>query len=67
MNIIKGTTYTSDNSNIAVEILKIQYKSKDYTKVKAKIFNKDNGIVYESRTSYKLIHSQIQHWKIQNS
>ncbi len=59
-----GVSYSSDCSDLAIRILKVHYRGDGYTKVKVILYNKLNGVVYERRTNYKLIHHQIQHWHI---
>ena len=55
--------YIADNSDLLIEVFYIPYQNSEYSKVKLNIFNKYNGIAYESRKNYKLIHSKIDHWK----
>jgi len=61
-----GAAYSTETSDLAIKILKVQYRSDNYTKVKAMLYNRINGIVYEHRSNYKLIHHRIRHWKILN-
>ena len=47
--------YTNDSTDLALKVLKLQFhnKEKGYKKVKALLFNKKNGIIYE-RKAYTL-------------
>jgi hypothetical protein len=60
----KGKRYTTDHCDIYIHILNIPYRNTEYYKVKAKIFNKHNGIFYEQKY-YKIPrHIPIQYnWK----
>lgn len=58
------TRYSTENSDLAVEVLKVRRISeeKDYVKFIGILCNKKNGIIYESK-NYKVKLSSIQHWK----
>lgn len=58
------TRYSTENSDLAVEVLKVRRISeeKDYVKFIGILYNKKNGIIYESK-NYKVKLSNIQHWK----
>ncbi len=63
VKIVKGV-YTADNSDLAMKIIDVRYQSSVYAKVKATLYNKINGIFYETK-NYKLIKEQIKHWRLQ--
>jgi intracellular septation protein A len=50
------------SSDLAVHILKIYFQNDKYYKVKATLFNKINGIVYQTN-NFKLYKKNISHWK----
>ena len=54
MKLIKGCTYTCDTSDLAIKVLNhVYYSGKGYVKFKGLLYNKRNGIVYETK-NYKL-------------
>ena len=61
IDILSGNTYTADNTDLAIFIEKVRYRGDEYIKVKGKVFNKYNGIVYE-RKNLKLYYRLIGHW-----
>lgn len=61
MKLIKGRFYTSDCSDLLVEILKIYFESAEYYKCKIRLTNKQNGIFY-STENVKLYKDKIKHW-----
>lgn len=61
MYLTKGK-WESNKSDLLVEIIKVSYRSKDYTKVKLNLFHKKYGYLYEFRSNYKLYHTKIDHW-----
>ena len=62
MRLTRGT-YTTDNSDLAVEVIKVSYQTSEYARIKINLYNKYNGIVYETRSNYKVIKKRIAHWK----
>ena len=60
---IKIGHYEADNSDLAIDIFKIRYQSDKYAKVKATLYNKKNGIIYETK-NYKLMKDLIKHWRL---
>jgi len=68
MKLSRGMYHWDDpRSDVGIEVIKVSYEGKDYSKVKAKLFNKRNGIVYDSTLkNYKLYHKNISHWKRYN-
>lgn len=68
MKLIKGRTYTNDVSDLAIKILNhVYYSSKGYVKFKGLLYNKRNGIVYETK-NYKLDSDvpEKSNWRILN-
>ena len=49
--------------DIDVECLKVQYVGPKYIKVKLKIFNRHNGIFYETGT-YKIMKDDLKNWEL---
>jgi hypothetical protein len=64
MNIVDKRFYTSTNSDLVVYINNIYKKTPNYTYVRLTLINKKNGIIYEIRKKYKLLHKNIKHWYI---
>lgn len=62
MQLTRGT-WTADNSDLNVEILKVSYQKDTYARIKINLYNKHNGIVYETRANYKVWKKNITHWK----
>lgn len=62
MILSTGATYTNNTTDLAITIKNIHYESAVYYKVRAVIFNKKNGIVYENK-HYKLLKSNIKSWR----
>jgi len=59
----RKTHYTTNNSDLAIEVVKIRRinEEKDYVKFVGILYNKKNGTVYEGK-NYKVKLSMIQHW-----
>jgi len=55
-------TYTNNISDLAVYVIKILHRGDDYIKAKLKVFNKHNGIVYDSCRRYNLFYKNIDNW-----
>jgi hypothetical protein len=57
--------YETDNSDLEVQVIRVTYRDPagKYVKVKVNLFNKHNGIQYESNRNYKLYTKNITHWK----
>ena len=62
IKIFSGNTYTSENTDLAILVIKVRYRGEEYIKFKGKLFNKYNGIEYEHR-NYKVYYNNITHWK----
>lgn len=62
MRLTKGT-YTTDNSDLKVEVIKVSYQTPEYARIKINLYNKYNGIVYETRKNYKVLKKNISHWR----
>lgn len=62
MELKSGIDYITDNSDLLFRVHKVQYINDECYKVKGSIFNKRNGIHYETK-NYKLLKSRIQHWR----
>jgi D-lyxose ketol-isomerase len=60
MKISKGF-YTTNNSDLTIQVINIAYSNEEYTKARIKLINTKNGIVYEEKY-YKLYHEKISHW-----
>lgn len=65
MIITKGR-YVTDYTDLLVEVLNIPYRNTEYIKMKVNLSNKHNGIVYETRKSYKVYRKNITHWNRYN-
>lgn len=64
MKILRsGVRYSADNTDLIADIIKVQYQTEEYAKVKMNLINKKNGIVYEVRRNYKIYKKNITHWK----
>ena len=63
MKLIKGASYTADNSDLSILIMRIGYRCPEYTKAKIHITNKHNGIFYQTTGYMKLCYDKISHWK----
>jgi len=62
--LYQNAHYESDSSDLRVFIIKIQYRHPLYVKVKATLTNKRIVGVYYETKNYKIIRSNIKHWKI---
>ena len=56
-------TYTRQGSDLAVYIIKVQFRSPSYTKFKAKLSHKLHGYVYETK-NYKISNEILNSWTI---
>ena len=54
--------YITNNSDLMVTILKVRFRHPDYTKVRAILSNRYNGIEYETK-NYKIYNNWTSHWK----
>ena len=63
MKLEAGKTYTIDIVDLALTILDTQDESSEYYKIKGKLFNKKNGIVYETK-EYKIDKGVLEYWKL---
>ena len=59
----KNTTYVTDNCDLAVDVIKVSYYNDTYIKFKGLLYNKKNGIPYETK-NYKVYYDMISHWRI---
>ena len=55
--------YVTDNSDLVIDVIKSSYWNNRYIKIKINLYNKHNGILYESRTNYKVYWENISHWR----
>lgn len=62
MKLRRGV-YVTDNSDLVITIMKVDYQTEEYAKIKCIIANKHNGIVYEVGSRYKVLKKNISHWK----
>jgi hypothetical protein len=62
MTLSRGGTYTNETSDLAITIKNIYYENSKCYKVKAVIFNKRNGIIYEDK-SFVLLKENLKSWK----
>lgn len=62
MLVESGKTYTCDVSDLKVYINKIYHTNEEYTKARITLIYKADGGICESGKSYKLYHSNIDHW-----
>ena len=62
MLLSRGGTYTNETTDLAITIKNIHYENSEYYKVRAIIFNKKNGTVYEHK-QYKLLKENLKSWK----
>lgn len=60
MHLSKGY-YTSDNSYLIVEVIKVRYQTEEKVKFKGRIYNKVWGYCYEEK-NYNLPKERILHW-----
>lgn len=65
LRLTKGL-YTTDTSDIIIDIIKVGYQNDKYAKIKVNLINKHNDIVYEQRRNYKVWKHRITHWKQYN-
>lgn len=63
MKTLRIGEYTADNTDLIAHIVKVQYQSEEYAKVKLHLINKKNGIVYEMYKNYKIYKKNITHWR----
>lgn len=61
-NIFYKGDYVSSLSDLLVKIVKVQYQCDEYFKAKIMLFNKNNGIFYET-INVKLYKEKIGHWR----
>ena len=68
MKILQRYTYTNDMTHLALKVIRIQFIHPKYTKIKGILFNKYNGIVYETK-NYSINNDlpRICGWKIWNT
>jgi len=62
MKLVKGGRYTTTNSDLFIDVLAIYHEDDLTIKVKVRLKNKHNGIVYEERNR-RLYKKLISHWK----
>ena len=62
MTLKKGL-YTTDNSDLLIEVKKVRYQTDEYAKISCTLSNKINGIVYVSYKNHKVFKKNIAHWK----
>lgn len=62
MRLVKGGKYTNDTSDLLIEIIRIYYQSDEYYKVYARLKNKRNGLVYETK-AFTLYKNLITSWR----
>lgn len=60
MKLLTGK-YKTDNTDLLVKVLKVQYQNDTYVKFKGELYNASNGILYERR-NYKVYKDFITHW-----
>ena len=62
MTLSRGGTYTNEVSDLAITIKNIYYENSECYKVKAVIFNKRNGTIYEDK-AFVLLKENLKSWK----
>jgi hypothetical protein len=62
MTLSRGGTYTNEVSDLAITIKNIYYENSELYKVKAVIFNKRNGTIYEDK-AFVLLKENLKSWK----
>lgn len=58
-----GKTYTIDIVDLALTVLDIKDETSDSYRIKGKVFNKKNNIVYETQ-DYKIDKKVLEYWKL---
>lgn len=62
MKLIRGATYTNKVSDLAMRVVSIYYESDTVVKIRGVLFNKHNGIVYETK-QFDLTKESIKNWE----
>jgi len=63
MKLIPGVTYTNNTSDLVIKVLSIYYENATIVKIRGKLFNKRNGLVYEQK-QFDLSKELIKDWQI---
>lgn len=63
MKLQIGATYTNNTSDLAIKVLSIYYENATIVKIRGKLFNKRNGLVYE-RKQFDLKKELIKDWQV---
>jgi len=67
MRPTRGTYRHIRTTDIELEVLRVQYRAKDYTKVKAEIWRRDFGcgrLLLDTARTYKISRKEEDNWKM---